>query len=364
MRIFEMPKGKKVLIVGTGTIGEPLIHLCTKERKDIGLGEIFFYKRSPLEEEAGKVKDMIEAGAQLVVENKEKEKKFLELGLCPVGLFPEIAKSADVIVDCTPEGNKLKEGFYNSFPKVNGFIAQGSEKGFGKPYAWTINDSALVPRNDKFIQIVSCNTHQMLCILKSIAMAQGYLNLQNGIFTIIRRASDVSEDKGILGVEFEKYSHPPYGSHQADDTASVLKTIYPEKECFRISAQALKVPTQLMHTFCFNLELKSGIDLAEAKERLRSNPLVAFTKFKSNNKVFARARDSSRSILGRILNQTVFCEQTLGVSDDGLRISGGCFTPQDGNALLSSVAATLWLLDPKTYREKMKVFDKFLFDEI
>jgi len=356
-------EGKKVLIVGTGTIGEPLIHLFTKERKEIGLGEIFFYKRSPLEEEADKVKDMIEAGALLIVENKEKEKKFLELGLYPVGTFPEIAKSVDVIVDCTPEGNKLKEEFYNDFPKIKGFIAQGSEKDFGKPYAWTINDSALTPEN-RFIQIVSCNTHQMLCVIKSIAMAHGYLNLQYGIFTIFRRASDISEDKGILGVEFEKYSHPPYGSHQADDAARVLRTLYKDREFFPISAQALKAPTQLMHTFCFNLELKSGIDLAEARERLYKNPLVAFTKFKSSNKVFARARDSSRSILGRILNQTVFCEQTLGVSDNGLRISGGCFTPQDGNALLSSVAATLWLIDPKTYLEKMKVFDKFLFDKI
>ena len=40
-----------------------------------------------------------------------KEKKFLELGLYPVGTFPKIAKSVDVIVDCTPEGNKLKEKF-------------------------------------------------------------------------------------------------------------------------------------------------------------------------------------------------------------------------------------------------------------
>ena len=67
---------------------------------------------------------------------------------------------------------------------------------------------------------------------------------------------------------------------------------------------------------------------------------------------------------GRILNQTVFYKPSLDVSEDGTHIRGTCFTPQDGNALLSSVAAALWLLDPATYKEKMKVFDKFLFTEV
>ena len=39
-----------------------------------------------------------------------------------------------------------------------GFIAQGSEFGFGKMYARGINDSALIPGEDKFLHVVSCNT--------------------------------------------------------------------------------------------------------------------------------------------------------------------------------------------------------------
>ena len=44
---------------------------------------------------------------------------------------------------------------------------QGSETDFGKRYARGINDSALVQNEDRFIQVVSCNTHN----LSSIVMA-------------------------------------------------------------------------------------------------------------------------------------------------------------------------------------------------
>ena len=118
-----------------------------------------------------------------------------------------------------------------------------------------------------------------------------------------------------------------------------------------------------MHTMLFDIEIKSPIHYKEALARLEANPLIVFTNLKSTNRVFDRARNTSKA-RGRILNQTVFYKPSLDVSEDGTHIRGTCFTPQDGNALLSSVAATLWLLDPATYKEKMKVFDKFLFTEV
>src|SRR3989344_2441969 len=360
-----MSRAKKgVLIVGTGTIGEPLIHLFAKSKKEIDIGRVFFHKRTPLIEEVGKVKDMQNAGAYLVADNNETTfSKFKEIGLEPVMTIDECMRTADVVIDCTPEGNKLKAKFYESASNPKGFIAQGSEAGFGIPYAWTINDSAL-KTDTRFIQVVSCNTHQILCILNSLILRHTAIdNLSFANFTIIRRASDMSEDKGILGMEAEKTSHAPYGSHQAFDAVRVLKTLGKNDFDLPVFAQALKAPTQYMHTIAFNIEQKNALNWRDAWTLLKSNKLVAFTKFKSTNRVFARARDSSRTILGRILNQTVFFEPSLYVSGDGSRISGVCFTPQDGNALLSSVAATLWLLDPKTYREKMNVFDKFLFEE-
>ena len=70
-----------------------------------------------------------------------------------------------------------------------------------------------------------------------------------------------------------------------------------------------------------------------------------------------------RDSYGRILNQTVVVEQTLNVKN-GNEISGFCFTPQDGNSILSSLSASLWFLYPKLYKEKIKVLSHLFFDNI
>jgi glyceraldehyde-3-phosphate dehydrogenase (NAD(P)) len=54
---------------------------------------------------------------------------------------------------------------------------------------------------------------------------------------------------------------------------------------------------------------------------------------------------------------------TLGVRA-GHEISGFCFTPQDGNSLLSSVAATAWFLDPGTAEQRLQFMLPYLFDEV
>ena len=46
-------------------------------------------------------------------------------------------------IDCTPVGNQMKAEFYESAAGPLGFMAQGSEYGFGKMYARGINDEAL-----------------------------------------------------------------------------------------------------------------------------------------------------------------------------------------------------------------------------
>ena len=49
-----------------------------------------------------------------------------------------------------------------------GFMAQGSEFGFGKMYARGINDEVLEPGKDKYLQVVSCNTHNIAVLLKTL----------------------------------------------------------------------------------------------------------------------------------------------------------------------------------------------------
>ena len=50
---------KIVHVVGTGTIGEPLIGLLSDFKKELGIDEVTFHKRSPLTYDRSKVKDLI-----------------------------------------------------------------------------------------------------------------------------------------------------------------------------------------------------------------------------------------------------------------------------------------------------------------
>ena len=71
---------KNVLVVGTGTIGEPLIGLLSDFKTELGLDEVFFYKRTPLRDEIAKVNSLISRGAKLVASNETSRDSFEEMG--------------------------------------------------------------------------------------------------------------------------------------------------------------------------------------------------------------------------------------------------------------------------------------------
>ena len=134
-----------------------------------------------MKNDRSKVFDLIERGARLAVDDG-REHEFKKIGMDPDLEKEEAIKRASVIIDCTPKGagrgNKLD--YYEKFSDdVKGFLAQGSEEGFGKKYARGINDIALNSK-DQFIQIVSCNTHNMACITKTLALDDNPDNLVEG----------------------------------------------------------------------------------------------------------------------------------------------------------------------------------------
>jgi glyceraldehyde-3-phosphate dehydrogenase (NAD(P)) len=116
-----------------------------------------------------------------------------------------------------------------------------------------------------------------------------------------------------------------------------------------------------MHTIHFNLKLRRGITKDELMRRLKANGRVALTNKKSSASVFSFGRD--HGMFGRILNQTVIVTQSLAMRGDK-EIIGTCFTPQDGNSLLSSIAATLWFMYPDSYEEKLEPVKPYFFSEI
>jgi len=350
---------KVVHVVGTGTIGEPLIGLLADHKADFGIDEVTFHKRTPLVTERGKVNDLVRRGAVLVVD-EDKRTTFEELGHAPKFETREAIERAKVVIDCTPVGNENKADYYESALNPLGFLAQGSEYGFGKMYARGINDHALVHGEDRFLHIVSCNTHNIAVLVKTLAMDDdGTNHLTDGRFICIRRSNDISQDSGFApSPTVEKHKDGRFGTHHARDAHELFETIGYDLNLF---SSALKLNSQYMHALHFALTLDRDITLDEVRDRLAANKRVAITYKKSTNAVFSFGRD--HGYFGRILSQTVVAVDTLAVRNGNILV-GFCFTPQDGNPLLSSLAATLWYLSPEELDERINILRPYLFAEV
>ena len=357
-----MPDKKIIHVIGTGTIGEPLIGLLSDYKDKLGVDQVTFHKNSALKGDYTKVIDLQKRGAHLAVDN-DKIKDFLSFGMEPEYETEEAISRASVVIDCTPKGigHKNKEQYYSKFSSsVKGFLAQGSESEFGKKYALGINDDALNIAKDQFIQIVSCNTHNISCITNTIALNENNAeNLLEGKYVCVRRANDMHQEEGYIPSPLvNKHITEQFGSHHAEDAANLFKTLNYDLNLF---SSAMKVNSQYMHVLWFSLKVDETISLDDVKHRLYQNQLVAFTTKNLTSRVFSFGRDHGH--YGRILNQTVVVEQTLNVKN-GNEISGFCFTPQDGNSILSSLSASLWFLYPNLYKEKIKVLSHLFFDNI
>ena len=351
---------KIVHVVGTGTIGEPLIGLLCDYRDQLGIDEVTFHKNSALRRDRSKVTDLLRRGARLSVD-EGKEQEFKKLGMDPDFETEESIKRASVVIDCTPKGighaNKAK--YYEKFSDtVKGFLAQGSEDGFGKKYARGINDRAL-NASDKFIQVVSCNTHNVSCLTNTLAVGADPDNLVEGKYVCVRRANDLSQVGNFIPApQVGTHGDDRYGSHHAADAAGLFATLGMDLNLF---SSAMKVNSQYMHVLWFNLKVKEPTTLASVKERLHNNDHVAMTTKDMTSTVFSFGRDHGH--YGRIMNQTVVVEQSLNVRNDH-EITGFCFTPQDGNSILSSISAAEWLLYPHSYKDKIQCLSHLFFNII
>ena len=352
-----------ILVIGTGTIGEPLIGLLADFKTHLKLSEVMFHKRTPLRDETAKVESLVARGAKLVVD-EDQHKNFCKLGHVPHYSLERAMHRAKVIIDCTPAGNLAKKEHYlplASKPdrKKRVFIAQGSEKGFGTPYAYGINDSVLDTGPD-FIQVVSCNTHNISSLVKTLTPQMS--DLVYGDFTCIRRANDISQEGNfIASPEVGKHPDARFGTHHARDTVDLFGTMYEHPNIF---SSALKINTQYMHIIRFMMQIKGSLSKETIVKRFEENKFTALSHKTLANKVFSFGRD--HGYYGRIFNHTVVSIPSIytGQLSGETLVSGFCFTPQDGNSLLSSIAAAMYGLYGKNYTTYMKHFDSLLYNEI
>ena len=260
-------------------------------------------------------------GAKLAV-GADRKADFEALGHTVTYDAEEALERATVVVDCTPAGNRNKAEIYENLSGPKGFLAQGSEFDFGKPYARGVNDQTLVPGEDRYLQVVSCNTHNITTLVKTLAFdPDGRSELERGTFVCMRRANDVTQADGFIPApSVGKHDDPEFGTHHARDANHLFQTMDLDLNLF---SSAVKLNTQYMHSLWFNIVLNRGTSLDEVLRRLRENHRVAMTDKRTANLIFSFGRD--HGYYGRILSQTVMVEPTLQVRRDR-EIYGFCFT--------------------------------------
>mgnify|MGYP002639847840 CR=1 FL=1 len=352
---------KNVLVLGTGTIGEPLIGLICHFKDQLGIDDVMFHKNTPLLTDRSKVQDLIRRGAKMVADS-DRIDGFRDMDIRAEMETEEALDKASVVIDCTPMGNEMKSRWYTKYEETTDiFIAQGSEFGFGKQYARGINDEVLELGKDKYLQVVSCNTHNLSVIIKTLGFGdEGPDNLIEGRFVCIRRSNDISQDTNFLpSPEIGSHGDAKFGTHHARDAWHLFNTMGHDLNPF---SSAIKLNTNLMHALQFSLKVEIPVTLEELLQRCEANDRIAMTHKRTANSIFSFGRD--HGFYGRILNQTVIPYNGLHVSENGKEITGFCFTPQDGNSLLSSVAAAEWALYPDTYDKIIQCLRPYFFNEV
>ncbi|MHA2166574.1 MAG: hypothetical protein ACXAAT_11990 [Candidatus Hodarchaeales archaeon] len=369
-----MARDNVVLVVGTGTIGEPLTGLLGNKdiSKELGIDELIFYKHSPRLIDRPMMKGLLSKGGNMCAQH-EKFEAFRELGIEPTYTFEDALDKAKVVIDCSSEGMGVrnKQLYYEQMKdKVSGFLAQGSEHGFGIPFGIGLNDVVLTRKNNKFIQVVSCNTHNASRILKNLAFDEKGKNiLGEGRFVFMRRATDVSQaGKFIAGPSVGTHKDKTFGTHHAKDVYRLYSTMGYHLNVF---SSAVKLNTQYMHTSSFHLVLNNHheMGLEEITQILKDDPYIAVTNKTDANVIFSFGREYGH--FGRILNQAVVVLPTLMVRKsklftDHMEIIGYSYTPQDGNSLLSSTSAVAYFLNPEevVLGEPIPYLCPYMFSEV
>tara|TARA_Y100000590_G_scaffold403969_1_gene491090 strand:- start:2988 stop:3560 length:573 start_codon:yes stop_codon:yes gene_type:complete len=183
--------------------------------------------------------------------------------------------------------------------------------------------------------------------------------LSEGRFVCIRRSSDISQTSSFVPApEVGQHGTEGFVTHHARDAYELFQTIDKEPNLF---SSAMKTNSQYMHVIWFNLKLNETVTMEQVIERLDRNPLIALTEKTSSSSVFSFGRDHGH--FGRILNQTVVAVPTLAVHNDN-EVVGYCFTPQDGNSLLSSIAGATYFMYPDSYDERIQSLGHLFFSEV
>jgi len=225
------------------------------------------------------------------------------------------------VFDCTASGfSKQNKHWYESFPKLMGANAQGTEHHFGKSIMLGLNNNHMAEY--KYQHVVSCNTHGILSLLRSFSPSLEQVNSAD--FVVVRRSEDLGNHERLVSANVvARHRDDTLGTHHAEDATKLLHSLGIH---ISLCSSDITTPSQLMHAVRFSIHTQDS--------EKTSNPYVGSTQLFDSNKVFEAGR--RHGFQGRIYHHAIIVENNMLTNEESIK--GWAFIPQEGNTIFSTLA--------------------------
>lgn len=314
----------KVLVNGVGNVGTTLVHLLAKYAGVLSIDEIFVHKNQLLPWEHNDLQWIADLGVTVCRSDPESA-QFVA--------YDDVIDDIDYVFECTAAGGGMRrKPHYQNLDNLAGVCAQGSEKGFGIPYMASVNDDRI--RGEKFVHIVSCNTHGTAAVIRALG-GEKLADLEWADVVVVRRSEDVGDHERLVGANVvARHRDAAVGTHHGVDVCDLFATIGVDVE---LTTSDVTTPSQMMHAARFCVRLDEPPD-RPPQQLFGEAPYLAVTEKFDSNRVFELGR--RYGFQGRIYSHAVVVANNLLVADGTIR--GWMFVPQEGNTMLSTIAAFLY----------------------
>lgn len=322
-----------VLVNGIGNIGTTILQLLCRYKKDLGITSVYANKNNLNTWQINDLEFLKSMG--VILTSPEKNSTLLN--------FEDTLKKVDYVFECGQNGSGLRnKKLYENYSSIRGVSAQGSEKGFGISYMSGVNDSMIF--GEKFVHIVSCNTHGTAAILATLGGVK-LENLDWADCVVVRRSEDIGNHERLVAANVvARHLNPDIGTHHAIDVVDLYQSL--GYTC-NLTSSDITTPSQMMHAVRFTVNLKSALQKSTIEERIYDNPYLATTLKFDSNKVFELGR--RYGFAGRIFSHAIVIHENLLIHDR--IIKGWAFVPQEGNSILSTLHAFLLQMEVKNTSE-------------
>lgn len=356
-------KGLTLGVWSPGTVGKRIIHALLRHKTFFGIKEFIVFKHRPDIEYRSVMRMMQHEGAIFAFE-REKRAEFTKMGIESRYEREEALGLLDILIDCSADGIPLehKADYARLAPQCKVFVCQGAEKdrGFGKGLlVYGVNDDVFDFERDRWIQIGSCNTHSGSFLLRAIAFPKNEngetveTGFSEADFYFIRRSLDLNQkSKSVISTEVSRAPSPCYGTHHAEDIATVFRLKGIELEG-KILSSAVKINEPYFHTVHFAFTFNRPVTKDEVTRRLRSEHRILMTTRTLVHYTFQFGTEYS--FMGRFSHPVIAVDwDVFRLSGNRFQVRGHAFTPQDGNFLLSNLAVVVGNRYPRSeFAKKM-----------